>query len=71
MADNGTMFLNWTATPTRIGVAKASQTNVKILPPAGQSKRCPNFIGADVPNSQREDERLAEKAFPCLFAHYS
>ena len=37
MADKGTVFLNWTATPPRIGVVKASETNVKILPRGQQT----------------------------------
>ena len=36
----GTMFLNWTTTPPRIGVLKSRENHIEILPvAAGQNRK--------------------------------
>ena len=76
----GTMFLNWTTTPPRIGVLKSRESHIEILPvAAGQSGKYSHInvrlkgetilgesIGT-VQSYQQEDEQFAEQALLCRF----
>ena len=74
------MFLNWTATPPRIGIIKSPENNIEILPlAAGQNRKYSHInvrlkgetileenIGT-VRSFQQEEEQFAEQALQCLF----